>query len=187
MIDEAVRLLSKKFTLAFVAQGVVYIKDGKGGSSSANLVSLLEQAVGITDDGKLLDEVHRHVSTMLYALEAREGAVAKTFAEVKSKLTVRLFPEANRGQMQGSVTREDLAGSLTVLVLDDEGAFITVDVKDARRLGRRAGNRLQAGHREREQAQGRRQDATARKLRPGLSRSTGSRRRTTPPGSRSVF
>ncbi len=129
LIDESVRMLRKRFELAFVSQGVVYIKDATNSGSSATLVPLIEAAAGTMDDGALLDQVHRHMSTILYAVEAREGAAAKTYAQVKNKLTVRLYPEAQRSLLHDIVTRDTLAGVLVVLVLDDEGAFITVDEK----------------------------------------------------------
>ena len=125
LLDEAVRLLSTRFELAFVAQGMAYVKDaGKG--SAVNLVPLLESAAGIRDEGKLLDHVHAYVSRFLYALEAGERAPAKPYKDAKRKLAARIYPEANRASLAEMVTRDDLPGTVTMLALDDEGAFTSV-------------------------------------------------------------
>ena len=126
LLDEAVRLLSKRFELAFVAQGMAYIRDsGKG--SAVNLVPLIESAAGIRDEGALLDHVHAYVSRMLYALKAGEAAPAKPYAQCKRKLAARIYPEANRASLAGMLTRDDLPGTVTMLALDDEGAFTSVN------------------------------------------------------------
>ena len=126
LVDEAVRLLSKRFELAFVSQGMAYIKDS-GEGSAVNLVPLIESAAGIGDEGALLDHVHAHISKLLYALQSREAAPRKPYAQVKRKLAARLYPEGNRAQLRGMVTRDDLPGAVTMLTIDDEGAFSSVD------------------------------------------------------------
>ena len=125
LLDEAVRLLSTRFELAFVSQGVAYIKDsGKG--SAVNLVPLVESSLAIRDEGALLDHVHAYVSRFLHALRARETAPAKPYAQSKRKLAARLYPEANRAGLSGMVTRDDIPGTVTLLTIDDEGAFTSV-------------------------------------------------------------
>lgn len=126
LIDEAVRLLGTQFEIAFVAQGIVYFSAPGGKQSSANLLPIIRDTAGLKDDGQVLDAVHRHVSTMLQATAARKAAPQKTYAQVKRKLAARIYPDDGTFGRGDFVSECHLPGTVTALMLDDEGAFASV-------------------------------------------------------------
>ena len=129
VIDEAVRVLSKRFKIAFVKDAVAYIDDGSD-SSSVNLNPMLAAIGHLRKDARLLDGAHAHTTRMLHALTAREQSEEKTFREVRRKLAVRLYPpDSKLGELTHIVTGEHLPGLVSMLMLDDEGAFSGISVE----------------------------------------------------------
>ncbi len=131
IVDIAVSIINKRYTVESVKQGAIYLKKN-GEISTLNLhnVITLCKTSNNKDEWKLL--IEEHFSKLFSSIDEQKKINPADYESVRKYLSLRIYnlrAIRERGGEEALVLKTDLEGTGTVLMLDLPGAFVPVDKK----------------------------------------------------------
>lgn len=128
VVDYSLSLVAKRYVVEEVKDGTVLLKKGQD-LKTLNLHNLLAKCLAEKDKTKWKQIVQTHFYNLFSSLDAQKKIDPTNFETIRSYLSLRVYPIATveqRGGAASLVSRKDLEGTLTLLMLDLPGAFTTV-------------------------------------------------------------
>lgn len=129
IVDQSVALISKKYKVDSVKNGAIAINDHQ----IINLNNLLIKCVAETDHKKWPSVISDHFNALFSSIAQKGNIDQHNYETVKPYLSIRIYPATtveSRGGTDKLVTRTDLEGTITLLMLDLPQAFTTVSKAD---------------------------------------------------------
>lgn len=131
IVDAAVPIIAKQYKIDSVSGGAIYLHKGQD-MQGFNLDNLLLKCVTVKDK-KLWDQVIReHFENLFDAVAEQKKIDPDKFETITKYLSIRIYPVETveeRGGAASVVSREDLEGTYSLLMLDLPGAFVPVQKK----------------------------------------------------------
>jgi len=131
IVDLSVAILSKHYKIDHVEQGTVSVINDKN-TAAVNLDNLVKKCIDETDHSKWQAIINDHFASLFNSIEAEKGIDPTNFDKVKNYLSVRIYPDetiAQRGGLDNFISRTDLEGTKTLLMLDLPQAFTPLQKK----------------------------------------------------------
>jgi hypothetical protein len=128
IVDKSVAVVTTKFKIDFVKDGTIQLKKGQR-MSAFNLHNLITKCTSIKDKSKWNDIIETHFQKMFSSLDEQARINPNDFEVVKKYLSLRIYETEFINQNGGAknlVTRTDLEGTFTLLMLDLPDAFTPV-------------------------------------------------------------
>lgn len=128
VVDWSVSMVAKRYTIDFVKDGAIRLKKGQE-LQILNLHNLINKCVAVKDKSVWNKIVQEHFENIFTSIDEQKKIDPAKFETVKKYLSLRIYPEAvinKRGGSASLITKTDLDGTLTLLMLDLPGAFTPV-------------------------------------------------------------
>ncbi len=128
IVDWSVAAIGKRYAIDYVKEGTVQLKSGQD-MQAFNLHNLIGKCLMVKDRNSWKVVVDEHFDNLFASFDEQKKINPKEFASVEKYLTLRLYDEQTikqRGGVEHLVTRIDLEGTYTLLMLDLPGAFTPV-------------------------------------------------------------
>lgn len=128
VVDMAVSVISKRYTIDNVKEGAIQLKDGQD-MQTLNLHNLVGKCTAVEDKSKWENVVKEHFDNLFMSIDEQKKIDVDKFETVEKYLAVRIYPKKTineRGGINGVVAKTDLEGTYTLLMLDLPGAFTPV-------------------------------------------------------------
>ena len=128
IVNVAVPIISKRYTIDFVKDGTIQLKAGQD-MEAFNLDNLIGKCVALSDKSQWNNMIHEHFQNMFTAIDEQKKIDPKNFESIKTYLSIRIYPKQTviqRGGVASFVAKTDLEGTYTLLMLDLPGAFAPV-------------------------------------------------------------
>jgi len=129
LVDSAVATVARRYPVASVHEGTIALQAGQPGVTAFNLHNLLAKCAAEPDKAQWPGLIRHHFTSLFSSFDEQRKLDPRSFESVRPYLSLRLYPEASLAQRGGAanlLTRTDLAGTATVLMLDLPGAFTAV-------------------------------------------------------------
>jgi len=129
VVDSAVAVVSKRYPVERVAAGTIELQAGQAGVQAFNLHNLLATCLAEPNRQVWGPLVRHHFTSLFSSFDAQQKLDPRSYESMRSYLSLRVYSEAavnQRGGTQQLVTRVDLPGTLTLLMLDLPGTFSPV-------------------------------------------------------------
>ncbi|MGI4763034.1 MAG: hypothetical protein ACRYF0_20140 [Janthinobacterium lividum] len=129
LVDSAVAVVARRYPVAAVRDGIIALEAGQPGVTAFNLHNLIAKCAAEPDKTQWPALIRYHFTSLFSSFDEQRKIDPRSFESVRPYLSLRLYPEASlaqRGGVANLLTRTDLAGTATVLMLDLPGAFTTV-------------------------------------------------------------
>lgn len=130
--DLSIAAVAKKYKIDHVSQGTITL--GKGQNMAAfNLDNVLLQCEAEKDHSKWNGIIQAHFDRLFNSIDKHEKTDLSGYDKVKGNLSIRIYTAASaeqRGGLENLVSRVDLEGTVTLLMLDLPEAFATVSKKE---------------------------------------------------------
>jgi hypothetical protein len=128
LVDLAIPQVSKRYKIDLVKDGTIHLKQDQD-MQAFNLDNLILKCVAVKNKGEWKDVIQLHFENMFSAIDEQKKIDPTKFETVKKYLSLRIYPSEmvkQRGGTDNLITRTDLEGTYTVLMLDLPGAFAPV-------------------------------------------------------------
>jgi len=128
LVDLAVPVIAKRYTVLEVSNGTILIAKNEDHMSAFNLDNLVFKCLAVNDRSQWHTVIEEHFNTIFSSIDVQKKIRPKELESIKNYLSFRIYPREMLEQ-QGSehlVLRIDLEGTITVLMMDLPGAFSTV-------------------------------------------------------------
>jgi hypothetical protein len=128
LVDLAVPIIAKRYTINMVKDGTIYLKAGQE-VEGVNLDNVIFKCVAEKDKSKWGIVISSHFEKLFAAVDEQKTINPQNFESIKKYLTLRIYPAnyvMQRGGPGAIVTKTDLEGTFTVLMLDLPNAFSPV-------------------------------------------------------------
>ena len=125
IVDMAVPVIAKRYTIDFVKDGTVQLKTGQ----AFNLHNLIGKCVVVKDKSMWDKVIQEHFDKIFTSIDEQKKIDPENFESVKKYLSIRIYPTETvnqRGGITNFVAKTDLEGTYTLLMLDLPGAFTPV-------------------------------------------------------------
>ena len=125
IVDMAVPVIAKRYTIDFVKDGTVQLKTGQ----AFNLHNLIGKCVVVRDKSMWDKVIQEHFDKIFTSIDEQKKIDPENFESVKKYLSIRIYPTETvnqRGGITNFVAKTDLEGTYTLLMLDLPGAFTPV-------------------------------------------------------------
>jgi hypothetical protein len=131
IVDISIPVVSKRFAIDFVKDGTITLKKGQE-MSALNLHNLIGKCVLEKDKSQWEKIIEGHFDNIFLSIDEQKSIDPKNYETVKKYLGIRIYPEAainQRGGTSSLITKVDLEGTYTLLMLDLPGTFSPVPKK----------------------------------------------------------
>lgn len=128
LVDLAVPIVAKRYTIAFVKDGAIQLKEGQE-METVNLHNLISRCIAVKDRSQWSKVVQEHFDNLFSSIDEQKKIDPTNYETVKNYLGLRIYPKEiveQRGGAAPFVVRTDLDGTYTMLMLDLPGAFTPV-------------------------------------------------------------
>lgn len=128
IVDESVRIIAERYEVNAVKEGTIILGEGQE-MGAFNLDNLVLKCIHTTDRSGWPGVIQTHYQAIFESLDARKDLFWDHFDNVKPRLAVRLYEESfviQNGGFDYFVTKTELEGTLSVLMLDLPNAFTPV-------------------------------------------------------------
>lgn len=128
LVDLAVPIVAKRYTIDFIEDGAIQLKKGQE-MQSFNLHNLITKCVAERDKSQWNRIIQMHFEMIFSAIDEGKKIDPNNYETVKNYLSLRIYPNEmvdQRGGHSSFVARTDLEGTYTLLMLDLPGAFTPV-------------------------------------------------------------
>jgi hypothetical protein len=128
LVDIAVPIIAKRFTIDYVKDGTIYLKSGQEGQE-VNLHNLIGKCVAVKDKSTWHSVIQQHFEGLFASIDEQKKIDIQNYETVKNYLSLRIYTSEAVGQRGGTeqlVARKDLEGTYTLLMLDLPEAFSSV-------------------------------------------------------------
>lgn len=125
MVDMSIPLVSARFTVEEVNDGAIKVKEGQ----TFNLHNLINRCAIIKKRSEWELEIKNHFAKLFESIDAQEKINPEDYETIKDMLALRIYPDASiasYGGLGNLVSKVDLEGTHTVLMLDFPRAFTPV-------------------------------------------------------------
>lgn len=132
LVDTSIAVVAERFQIEFVKGGTIQLVKGQE-LAALNLDNLILKCSSVADTTAWPAIIRDHFNKVFNSVDQREKLDITNYFMVKSYLTLRIYPQLDIDQRGGTaalVSRTDLEGTYTVLMLDLPGAFTPVQKKD---------------------------------------------------------
>jgi hypothetical protein len=131
LVDTSVAVIAERFKIESVKEGTVQLVPGQA-MNAFNLHNLLLKCAAVKDRSAWPDVIREHFGNIFAAMDEQKKIDPSNYETVKKYLSIRIYPKEmveQRGGPDQLITRVDLEGTYTVLMLDLPGAFTAVQKK----------------------------------------------------------
>jgi len=131
LVDTAVAVVTDRYQVISVEGGTIRVRVGAD-TGELNLDNLILKCVAVRDTSAWPAIIREHFRQLFSSIDAQSKIDPANYESVKKFLAVRIYPQEmvdQRGGPDPLVTRVDLEGTYTVLMLDLPGAFTPVQRK----------------------------------------------------------
>lgn len=128
LVDMAVPLVAKRYKIDHVKDGTITLKQGQE-MQALNLDNLILKCAEVEDRSQWEKVVQVHFENLFASIDEQKKIDPVNFETIKNYLSIRLYPASvveQRGGAENLVTKTDLEGTLSLLMLDLPGAFTSV-------------------------------------------------------------
>jgi hypothetical protein len=128
LVDAAVAVVAKRYAIEQVKAGSIRLKPGSE-MDALNLHNVIGKYVAARGSSTVEAVVQEHLANLFAAVDAQKNLDPSNYESIKQYLSLRIYPAAAVQQRGGAallVTRCDLPGTYTMLMLDLPGAFAGV-------------------------------------------------------------
>ena len=128
IVDIAISIISKRYSIDFVKDGAVQLKSGQE-MKVFNLHNLLGKCTEEKDASKWKSIIQEHFEKIFSSIDEQKKIDPENFETIKKYLSIRIYPKetvTQRGGTSTLVVRTDLEGTYSLLMLDLPGAFTPV-------------------------------------------------------------
>lgn len=125
MIDIAVPIVATRFAIDYVKNGTIQLKKDQV-MQMFNLHNLITQYSSVKDKSLLGRVVQDHFDKIFTSIDEEAKIDPENYETVKNYLSLRIYPEdmvRQRGGVGSLISKTDLEGTYTLLMLDLPGAF----------------------------------------------------------------
>lgn len=129
LVDIAVPVIAKRYTVLEVSNGTVLIAKNEDHMSAFNLDNLVFKCLAVDDRSKWHLVIEEHFNNIFTSIDVQKKIKPKELASIRDYLSFRIYPQEMVEQQGGGehlVVRIDLEGTITVLMMDLPGAFSPV-------------------------------------------------------------
>ncbi|MDO7887273.1 hypothetical protein [Hymenobacter cheonanensis] len=129
LVDSAVAVVARRYPVAAVHDGTITLRPGQPGVTALNLHNLIAKCAAQPDKTQWPGLIRYHFTSLFSSFDEQRKIDPRSFESVRPYLSLRIYPEASLAQRGGAanlLTRIDLEGTATVLMLDLPGAFSAV-------------------------------------------------------------
>ncbi len=128
IVDLAVPIVAKRYSIDFVKDGAIQLKKGQE-MQTLNLHNLIGKCVAVKDKSQWNNVVEGHFENIFSSIDEQKKIDPANYETVKKYLSLRIYPKETvdqRGGITSLVAKADLEGTYTLLMLDLPGAFTAV-------------------------------------------------------------
>jgi hypothetical protein len=128
IVDLAVPIVAKRYSIDFVKNGAIQLKQGQE-MQTINLHNLITKCVSVKDKSQWDKVVQEHFENIFTSIDEQKKIDPTKYETVKKYLSLRIYPKETvnqRGGISSLVAKTDLEGTYTLLMLDLPGAFTPV-------------------------------------------------------------
>ena len=129
LVDSAVAVVGRRYPIEKVADGTITLRAGQADATAFNLRNILATCAAEPDRRAWGPLIRHHFTSLFSSLDAQKKLDPSSYESMRGYLSLRVYPEAlvaQRGGAQNLVTRVDLPGTVTMLMLDLPGTFSAV-------------------------------------------------------------
>jgi hypothetical protein len=127
--DQSVAIVSKKYKVDNVKNGTIIV----GHEQAFDLDNLVSKCIAETDHTKWASIISEHFNALFSSMDQKAGIDLHNYETVKPYLSIRIYPAETveaRGGTASLISRTDLEGTLSMLMLDLPQAFTPVSKTD---------------------------------------------------------
>ncbi|MBB3699221.1 hypothetical protein KMW28_26125 [Flammeovirga yaeyamensis] len=124
LVDKSVKIISKNFKVEKVKEGTIYLEDGQA-YSLVNLHNLIMKCHQM-DKKEWTPLLKAHFQSMTTSIDEHKNNDFTDFVTAKKYLSIRIYPKEfvqSNGGVETLITREDLEGTYSVIMLDLPSSF----------------------------------------------------------------
>jgi hypothetical protein len=128
VVDLSLEQINSRYKADRVEGGTIYLAEGQG-LGAINLHNLIGKCAAETNKKNWPEVIKGHFAQLFAGLDEEKKIDPTNYAGIKKYLSLRIYPLAavqKRGGTDNLVTKTDLEGTLTVLMLDLPGVFSAV-------------------------------------------------------------
>lgn len=128
LVDIAVPIVSKRYTIDNIKDGTIHLKSGQE-MQALNLHNLIDKCVAVKDKSKWNVVIQEHFANLFASIDEEKKIDPENYETIKKYLSLRIYPSQavdQRGGAEQFIARKDLDGTYTLLMLDLPGAFSSV-------------------------------------------------------------
>jgi uncharacterized protein YtpQ (UPF0354 family) len=132
IVDLSVSILEKRYKIDSVKGGSVFLSE-KQDFKIFNLDNLVVKCENEKDHSQWNAIVQSHFNSIINSVDEQKKLNPSDYNNIKSRLCVRIYPDATidqRGGLSNLISKEDLKGTKTLLMLDLPQAFTPVSKKE---------------------------------------------------------
>lgn len=129
LVDSAVAVVGRRYPVAQVAAGTITLRAGQADATAFNLHNLIATCAAEANRQAWGPLIRHHFTSLFSSFDAQKKLEPGNYEAMRGYLSLRVYPEAlvaQRGGAQNLVTRVDLPGTVTMLMLDLPGTFSAV-------------------------------------------------------------
>ena len=128
IVDQSVLIVSKRYKIENVKNGAISVNSGQG-QQLINLENLVSKCLNESDRSKWDSIIQDHFNALFNSIDQKNKMEVHNFESIKPYLSIRIYPNSTvqaRGGTANLITRTDLEGTTTMLMLDLPQAFTNV-------------------------------------------------------------
>jgi len=128
IVDIAVPIVAKRYSIDFVKDGTIFLKKGQE-MQALNLHNIIAKCVSVKDKSQWDKVVKGHFENLFSSIDEQKKIDPENYETIKKYLSLRIYPAAFVNQKGGTssfIVRTDLEDTYTLLMLDLPGAFTPV-------------------------------------------------------------
>lgn len=129
LVDSAVVVVGRRYPIEKVADGTITLRAGQADATAFNLHNLIDKCAAEPNRQAWGPLIRHHFTSLFSSFDAQKKLDPSNYESMRGYLSLRVYPEAlvaQRGGAQHLVTRIDLPGTVTMLMLDLPGTFSAV-------------------------------------------------------------
>lgn len=129
LVDSAVAVVGRRYLIEKVADGTITLRAGQADATAFNLHNLIATCAAEPERRAWGPLIRHHFTSLFSSFDAQKKLDPSNYERMRSYLSLRVYSEAEvarRGGTQHLVTRVDLPGTVTMLMLDLPGTFSAV-------------------------------------------------------------
>jgi len=128
IVDLAVPIVAKRYSIDVVKDGTIFLKSGQE-MQALNLHNIIGKCVSVTDKSLWDKVVKGHFENLFSSIDEQKNIDPENYETIKKYFGLRIYPAEvvnQRGGPSSLIVKTDLEDTYTLLMLDLPGAFAPV-------------------------------------------------------------